>query len=84
MFQPHKLKRNHFSITFSILASLFMFFSVYTTNAYSAKVIFEVNNESISSKAEQTIWRYRTHNGKREQRLWSITYGKWLTDWIPA
>lgn len=31
--------------------------------------------------AEQTEWRYRVVDGKPQKRLWSITYGKWLTDW---
>lgn len=32
--------------------------------------------------AEQTKWYTRIHNGNLEMRLWSITYNKWLTDWI--
>ncbi len=36
----------------------------------------------VSPLAEQTEWIYRTNNGNIEKRLWSITYGKWLTDWI--
>lgn len=33
---------------------------------------------------EQTRWYYRDNNGITEKRLWSITYGVWLTDWIPT
>lgn len=33
-------------------------------------------------RAEQTVWYYRTYEGKLQKRLWSITYGKWLTDWM--
>lgn len=36
----------------------------------------------ITPQAEQTVWCTRTHNGKRQKRLWSITYQRWLTDWI--
>ena len=35
-------------------------------------------------RAEQTEWYYRINNGVLEKRLWSITYGRWLTDWIPV
>lgn len=35
----------------------------------------------IEVHAEQTEWYYRTYNGNKQRRLWSITYGKWLTDW---
>ncbi len=38
----------------------------------------------ISPRAEQTEWFFRNNNGVMEKRLWSYTYGKWLTDWIPA
>lgn len=35
-----------------------------------------------STRAEETCWCYRVHNGMLQTRLWSITYRKWLTDWI--
>lgn len=35
-----------------------------------------------STRAEETMWYFRIVNGVRQMRLWSITYGKWLTDWI--
>ena len=35
-----------------------------------------------STQAEETCWYFRTVNGIRQMRQWSITYGKWLTDWI--
>lgn len=37
---------------------------------------------SVQPRAEETEWYYRINNGYYEKRLWSITYGKWLTDWI--
>lgn len=33
-------------------------------------------------RAEETIWYFREWGGNRYMRLWSLTYGKWLTDWI--
>ena len=33
-------------------------------------------------RPEETVWYYATWGGNRYMRLWSITYGKWLTDWI--
>ncbi len=41
------------------------------------------DEEIIVMRAEQTMWYYRVTNGAREKRLWSLTYGKWLTDWMP-
>ena len=34
------------------------------------------------TRAEETMWYYRVLNGIAQMRLWSITYGKWLTPWI--
>lgn len=36
----------------------------------------------VTPQAEQTVWCTRHYNGKRQKRLWSITYRRWLTDWI--
>lgn len=33
-------------------------------------------------RAEETVWYYAAWDGNRYMRLWSLTYGKWLTDWI--
>ena len=35
-----------------------------------------------STRAEETVWCFRTYQGVFQMRLWSLTYGKWLTDWI--
>lgn len=40
------------------------------------------SDTSVSPLAEQKIWMYREYNGYRQKRLWSLTYNKWLTDWI--
>ena len=34
-------------------------------------------------RPEETMWFYRTtESGLFQKRLWSLTYGYWLTDWI--
>lgn len=38
--------------------------------------------DPASPNAEETQWYFRENNGRKEMRLWSITYKKWLTDWI--
>ncbi len=37
---------------------------------------------AAEERASETEWRYRVYNGVQQKRLWSITYGIWLTDWI--
>ena len=39
--------------------------------------------EESVTRAEEFQWRYRINNGKMQKRLWSITYGYWITDWMP-
>lgn len=39
-------------------------------------------SSEIQPLAEETEWFVRINNGMIEKRLWSYTYGKWLTDWI--
>ena len=34
------------------------------------------------TRQEETVWYFRIYMGRHQMRLWSITYGKWLTDWI--
>lgn len=74
------------------VALLCMIFTICFTTLFSS-VAFADNTKveypfSIATGAEaqplteQTEWYYRIYNGNIEKRLWSITYGKWLTDWI--
>lgn len=35
-----------------------------------------------STRAEETTWYFRVYHGMVQMRKWSITYGRWLTDWI--
>lgn len=45
----------------------------------------DFNNEAIvteeQSRVEETIWYFRCYDGLLQRRLWSITYGYWLTEW---
>lgn len=34
------------------------------------------------TRQEETEWYFRIYLGRRQMRLWSITYERWLTDWI--
>lgn len=39
------------------------------------------SEDGMMPYAEVTKWYYRMHNEKLQRRLWSVTYGKWLTEW---
>lgn len=34
--------------------------------------------------ADQVRIYYRTNHGVEEMRIWSVTQGRWLTDWVPV
>ena len=44
------------------------------------------SGENIEPRVEETGWIYRYNKelDRYEKRLWSYTYGRWLTDWIPT
>lgn len=39
-------------------------------------------DDEVAPLADDTAWVYRIYNGKKQMRLWSKTWAKWLTDWI--
>ena len=57
------------------------------TSAYAAELspIAISEQGDVAPAAEQTQWIFRVNeDGVPQKRLWSITYGVWLTDWIDA
>lgn len=55
-----------------------------TASAVESKATDTVtpSGEQITPRTEETVWVTRVYNGKKQIRLWSITEGIWLTDWI--
>lgn len=41
-----------------------------------------LSQSEIQPRLEETTWVYREINGVMHMRLWSLTRGIWLTDWI--
>lgn len=67
-----------FILCFSILFST----PAFAGCSEADSVLVAAGDSVVAPRAEETEWVYRIHNGYYEKRLWSITYGKWLTDWI--
>ena len=45
--------------------------------------ITEAEENSVMPLTEEVKWYYRYNdNGVLQKRLWSLTNGYWLTDWI--
>ena len=71
-------------ITISIMENVCI---VIAKENLTSSISYRNNCKEISVKnkrTEETRWYYRTNNGVREKRLWSITRGKWLTNWMPV
>jgi len=69
-----------------IIFALLVFTSISVT-AFADTFVMpaEAGNVSMSEngdRAEETVWYTRCYNGLLQKRLWSLTYGYWLTDWI--
>lgn len=54
---------------------------VIVSAAEASAAVEEMQNQSIVPYAEETIWIFRIVDGRLQKRLWSQTYGKWLTEW---
>lgn len=52
-----------------------------SSNAKENNISIETDTSNEQSRAEETEWVVRWYNGLIQRRLWSITYGYWLTDW---
>ncbi len=66
---------------------VFVLFTSFSVTAYAdvtstEPIPTDETNSEIMPLAEEREWFYRNNNGMVEKRLWSYTYGKWLTDWI--
>ncbi len=58
---------------------------LYVQPVFYANSVQLSQDDSVSpTRAEETKWYYRTVNGVLQKRLWSVTYGRWLTDWMDA
>lgn len=66
--------------------SIFLLCTLFSPVAYAEEIKMEEiptsSGEVAVPYAEQKEWVYRINEGYVEKRLWSLTYGKWLTDWI--
>ncbi|RHO56126.1 hypothetical protein DW094_05745 [Ruminococcaceae bacterium AM07-15] len=62
-----------------MLIAISLFSSFYVSAA--AVELASEDPANAEERAEEVMWFYRNYNGRLQKRLWSVTYGKWLTDW---
>ncbi len=68
-------------VRFSAISLLLICLVSAFSPAYAAEEVINHTDGGAVIQAEETEWRYRVVDGKLQKRLWSITYGVWLTDW---
>ena len=67
----------------SCLAALVLVFTVAPVSAAPSPSAVSITEGNGTARAEETRWYFRTTaDGKNQMRLWSITFGRGLTDWI--
>ena len=64
------------------LVTLSLVFSIVSIPAIAAEPTVSESQSTVEPRAEENVWYTRVYNGKLQKRLWSRTYGVWLTDWI--
>lgn len=37
---------------------------------------------TVEPRAEEFLYYYRVRDGKLQIRVWSLTFGRWVTDWM--
>jgi hypothetical protein len=70
-------------IAFMMITSISVtaFADVYAEANGSEKHITFVNVDE-PTRQEETVWYFRIYMGRHQMRLWSLTYERWLTEWI--
>ncbi|MDL2288152.1 hypothetical protein LJC32_02085 [Oscillospiraceae bacterium OttesenSCG-928-F05] len=72
------------------LATKFMALLIVMVTLFSLSSALAVNvqieaQEAVAEPAaicaEEFAYYYRTHNNQLQQRIWSLTYGYWVTPW---
>ena len=67
---------------FTAIIFILLSFSVLPASAAENIVVpSTISEDGVAPASEETVWCTRIHNGVLQKRLWSITYGKWLTEW---
>lgn len=66
------------------VAALLCAFTLFSAGIAPAHAYAPPSGEDVvSPQAEEIVVFYRNNNGVDEMRVWSLTRGIWLTDWVP-
>ena len=70
------------------IIALMLFLFLLPTTAFAMPQAQEAeiidSDIDIQARVEQVLYYYRVVDGRLQYRIWSATYGYWLTDWAWA
>lgn len=79
------MKRRFLAFSAAVICALSLVSLPATAQAIHREALYTASDEGgIAPHSERVKWYFRTNNGVLEKRLWSITYGHWITAWVPA
>lgn len=76
-----KLRKTILALTLALLTALSCVPAM-AADAQLPTAAAQAAGDTAAPQAEETVWYTRMYEGRLQKRLWSITYGRWLTDWI--
>ena len=74
------MKQRILSAALAVLCAL----TLLTSGIAPAHAYAPPSGGTVEPQSEEIAICYRTRDGVREMRLWSVTYGYWKTDWFPC
>jgi len=73
-------------ITFLFICVMALSFAVpaMASEAIVSETVSAYNEQTITPHTEMTRLYWRNYHGRLQFRQWSMTNGRWLTDWTDA
>jgi hypothetical protein len=75
------MKKRLVTFLFVIMVAFSFTVPVMAVDAVFAEPVSATGEQGITPATEMTRMFFRTVDGQLQWRLWSLTNGRWLTDW---
>jgi len=76
------VKKSLIAFLFVVMMVMSLTVPTMAVGSVVAEPIDATTQQEIAPATEMTQIYWRTYHGQLQFRVWSITYGRWLTDWI--
>jgi len=75
------MKKRFIVYLFASLMALSFAVPAMAADAVAVEPTYAAAEQEIAPRTEMTQFFWRTYNGQLQFRIWSITNGRWLTEW---